>query len=86
MLTHGLLMDRRMYTKLAPTLPHDNLLVMKPPRLCQSCHSEPDHPSLPHNSLHQTFYAPDRFTFNKGCDNCHQVHGSNSSSGATLLR
>lgn len=65
---------------------NDSLLVMKPPRLCQSCHSEPDHPSLPHNSLHQTFDAPDRFTFNKGCDNCHQVHGSNSPSGASLLR
>jgi DmsE family decaheme c-type cytochrome len=64
----------------------DSMLVMKPPRLCQSCHNEPEHASLPRNSLHQTFYAPDRFTFNKGCDNCHQVHGSNSPSGATLLR
>jgi len=65
---------------------NDHLLAVKPPRLCQSCHSEPDHVGVPHNSLHQTHYAPDRFTFNNGCADCHQVHGSNSPSGATLLR
>jgi len=65
---------------------NDWLLTVKPPRLCQQCHSEPDHPSLPHNSLHESFYAPDRFTFNRGCADCHQVHGSNSPSGGTLLR
>lgn len=64
---------------------HASLLTMKPPRLCQTCHNEPLHVSSAHNSLGNTF-LPDRFVFNRGCDNCHQVHGSNSPSGPTLLR
>ena len=65
---------------------HDSLLVQKPPRLCQTCHLEPLHVSDPHNSKSRTHFVPDRFVFNRGCDNCHMVHGSNSPSGSTLLR
>ena len=64
---------------------HKALLIMQPPRLCQSCHLEPQHVSSPHNYDGRD-QDPNRFVFNRGCDNCHEVHGSNSPSGATLLR
>ena len=57
-----------------------NLLTVASPRLCQQCHSEATHPSMPQDPL--SIYA-----FNRGCQNCHgQVHGSNSPSGARLHR
>ena len=57
-----------------------SLLTTSAPRLCQECHSEATHPSMPHDPL--ALYA-----FNRGCTNCHsQVHGSNSPSGARFHR
>ena len=82
--THPPVMENCLNCHLPHGSLHDALLVMKPPRLCQSCHGEPDHASNPHSFGGRG--RPSEFVFNKGCDNCHQVHGSNSPSGATLLR
>jgi DmsE family decaheme c-type cytochrome len=59
---------------------HPNLLKVRAPRLCQSCHIEARHPTQPH--------APNTsFVLNRACLNCHpQVHGSNHPSGVRLMR
>ena len=50
-------------------------LKINPPRLCQSCHIEAQHPTNPQSPTA-------RFVFNRSCTNCHtQVHGSNHPSG-----
>lgn len=59
---------------------HDNLLVVKRPRLCQRCHIEARHPTTP--------FTPTAIQgFNSGCTNCHsQIHGSNHPSGMHFTR
>lgn len=58
----------------------DNLLRMRPPILCQQCHTDTRHPSQIHTPA-------DRFAFNHGCVNCHaMIHGSNSPSGQRFER
>ncbi len=59
---------------------HDNLLIVKRPRLCQRCHIEARHPTTPQSEA--TLFALDR-----GCVNCHsQIHGSNHPSGMIFQR
>jgi DmsE family decaheme c-type cytochrome len=62
---------------------HDNLLVAKPPRLCQTCHVNSGHNNRPY-SVQNSFGggatgSKPRFIA-KGCVNCHgNIHGSNRS-------
>ena len=60
---------------------NDFMLKVSRPRSCQQCHGTVSgHPSNPRNP--QSVYA-----LNRECQNCHsQVHGSNSPSGARLMR
>jgi DmsE family decaheme c-type cytochrome len=62
---------------------HENLLVTRPPRLCQNCHINSRHPGEP-----RSVTGPgSRFAFNKACANCHiQVHGSNHPAGVRQQR
>jgi DmsE family decaheme c-type cytochrome len=56
------------------------LLKMRMPRVCDSCHVTSRHPTSPTllNSIRD---------FNRGCTNCHsQIHGSNHPSGNMFLR
>jgi DmsE family decaheme c-type cytochrome len=56
------------------------LLAAKSPMLCQQCHIQGRHQTVPGvpNSA---------FTLNRGCVNCHsQIHGSNHPSGINLQR
>lgn len=59
---------------------NDNLLKLRPPRLCQGCHIEERHPTTPRE-------PNSRFVFNRSCTNCHsQIHGSNHPSGMRFHR
>lgn len=60
---------------------NDFMLKVSRPRSCQQCHSAlSGHPANPRNP--QSVYA-----LNRECQNCHsQIHGSNSPSGARLMR
>ena len=59
---------------------NDNLLKVRPPRLCQRCHIEARHPTTPQ-------VPTARFAFNRSCTNCHsQIHGSNHPSGVRFQR
>ncbi len=61
---------------------HLSMLKMKPPYLCQACHSNTRHPS----SLFDQGSTP-RDLLGKACLNCHsRIHGSNHPSGPRLLR
>ncbi|MBI2677699.1 MAG: ammonia-forming cytochrome c nitrite reductase subunit c552 [Candidatus Koribacter versatilis] len=56
------------------------LLKVRMPRVCDTCHVSSRHPTTPTllNSVRD---------FNRGCTNCHSaIHGSNHPSGATFLR
>jgi DmsE family decaheme c-type cytochrome len=56
------------------------LLKLRMPRVCDSCHVSSRHPTTPTllNSVRD---------FNRGCTNCHAaIHGSNSPSGNAFLR
>jgi len=56
------------------------LLKVRMPRVCESCHVASRHPSTPQplNSIRN---------FNRGCTNCHvAIHGSNHPSGNFFLR
>ena len=72
---------------------HQPLLVVKPPLLCQKCHSNQNHPSTlyalnPADALAgRSVYTANVQLFYRGCANCHvQVHGSNHPSGKFLHR
>jgi DmsE family decaheme c-type cytochrome len=58
----------------------ESMLLMAPPRLCQTCHNPTDHPTdplRPTNSL----------VIGSGCMQCHaRIHGSNHPSGQSLTR
>ena len=63
------------------------MLVKRPPLLCQSCHSQAGHPSVPHSSGGLADGTPSAMLLNGSCLNCHsQVHGSNHPSGPRLTR
>jgi predicted CXXCH cytochrome family protein len=56
------------------------LLKVRMPRVCDSCHVTSRHPTVPTllNSIRD---------FNRGCTNCHsKIHGSNHPSGDAFLR
>jgi DmsE family decaheme c-type cytochrome len=66
---------------------HPALLTKRPPLLCQQCHSQSGHPSLPYTSTGLADGNPSAYLLGGSCLNCHsQVHGSNHPSGATLSR
>ena len=63
------------------------MLTMRAPMLCQSCHSQEGHPSLPQDARGLPENTPSRFLLGQSCLNCHdQVHGSNHPSGSKLMR
>jgi len=65
---------------------HDGMLTRRAPQLCQQCHSQAGHPSVPLGGSG----LPGSGTGTRvggACLNCHsQVHGSNHPSGAKLMR
>lgn len=64
--------------------PHDNMLKMSRPRLCQQCHAGTGHPIQPRNP---GLPADFQFVFNRQCSQCHiQIHGSNNPSGQFFVR
>lgn len=63
------------------------MLTMRAPMLCQSCHSQAGHPSLPQDAGGLPGNLPSQFLLGQSCMNCHeQVHGSNHPSGSRLMR
>lgn len=57
-----------------------NLLIARAPMLCQQCHIQGRHQTVPAR-------PNSGFVMNRGCLNCHsQVHGSNHPSGINLQR
>jgi DmsE family decaheme c-type cytochrome len=63
------------------------MLTMRAPMLCQSCHSQDGHPSLPQDAGGLADNMPSEFLLGQSCLNCHdQVHGSNHPSGSKLMR
>lgn len=66
---------------------HPGMLTMRAPMLCQSCHSQDGHPSLPQDSRGLPSGTPSPYLLGQSCMNCHdQVHGSNHPSGSKLMR
>ncbi len=67
---------------------HVRLLVTTPTLLCQTCHSQLDHPSDLISGGNLTGgVAPDERALNRGCVGCHvQIHGSNHPSGPLFHR
>jgi len=63
------------------------MLSMRAPMLCQSCHSQAGHPSLPQDEGGLPGSSPSSLLLGQSCMNCHdQVHGSNHPSGSKLMR
>lgn len=63
------------------------MLSMRPPTLCQTCHSQAGHPSLPQDERGLPQNVPSQYLLGQSCLNCHdQVHGSNHPSGSQLMR
>ncbi|MFO1427652.1 MAG: DmsE family decaheme c-type cytochrome [Steroidobacteraceae bacterium] len=63
------------------------LLTQRAPMLCQQCHSQAGHPSLPVSSSYVAGGPASTYLLGGSCMNCHsQVHGSNHPSGAKLGR
>ncbi len=63
------------------------LLKKRAPVLCQQCHSQFGHPSIPRSASGLPGNNPSVFLLSGNCTNCHaQVHGSNHPSGAKLMR
>lgn len=69
---------------------HQALLTMKPPLLCQQCHSKVGHSSTALTSQDlpgSSDGTRSAFLAGRACMNCHsQVHGSNHPSGNNLAR
>jgi DmsE family decaheme c-type cytochrome len=63
------------------------MLTVRAPLLCQSCHSQAGHPSLPQDERGLPGNMPSALLLGQSCLNCHdQVHGSNHPSGSKLMR
>ncbi len=63
------------------------MLSMRAPMLCQSCHSQAGHPSVPQDARGLPGNLPSSLLLGQSCMNCHeQVHGSNHPSGSKLMR
>jgi DmsE family decaheme c-type cytochrome len=66
---------------------HPALLKKHGPFLCQQCHSQAGHPSLPQTAAGLPGGSPSSQLLAGSCTNCHsQVHGSNHPSGVKLMR
>lgn len=66
---------------------HPGMLSMRGPMLCQSCHSQAGHPSIPADGDGLPDMLPSQFMLGQNCMNCHtQSHGSNHPSGSRLMR
>ncbi len=66
---------------------YENLLVARPPFLCQQCHAAQFHSSEAFSGTGVPPNGADRHLLGKQCMNCHvQIHGSNHPSGARLTR
>ena len=66
---------------------HPGMLTQRGPLLCQSCHSQSGHPSIPQDTDGLPDGTPSRFLLGQNCMNCHsQSHGSNHPSGSKLMR
>ena len=66
---------------------HPGMLSSRAPLLCQSCHSQSGHPSIPQDAGGLATGVPSQFLLAQSCMNCHeQVHGSNHPSGSKLMR
>lgn len=64
-----------------------SLLKLRPPLLCQQCHSSAGHPSVAYTGQGLPGHAPTATLLGGSCVNCHShVHGSNAPSGADLSR
>ncbi|MDH5584119.1 MAG: DmsE family decaheme c-type cytochrome [Gammaproteobacteria bacterium] len=63
------------------------MLSMRAPLLCQGCHSQDGHPSLPQDDSGLASGVPSQYLLGQSCLNCHsEVHGSNHPSGSKLMR
>jgi DmsE family decaheme c-type cytochrome len=63
------------------------MLSQRAPLLCQSCHSQSGHPSIPQDERGLPENTPSQYLLGQSCMNCHsQVHGSNHPSGSKLER
>lgn len=72
-------------------VPHSSmnraLLKIRQPFLCLECHSNLPVRGTGSPDAHDVLNPGSRFTFNKGCTNCHpMIHGSRHPSGARLQR
>ena len=66
---------------------HPGMLSQRGPLLCQSCHSQAGHPSVPYQDSALAGGTASAFLLGQNCLNCHsQVHGSNHPSGSKLMR
>jgi len=66
---------------------HPAMLVKRPPLLCQQCHSQAGHPSVPYGTNGLASGTASPMLLSGSCLNCHsQIHGSNHPSGAALQR
>ena len=67
---------------------HLSMLKLKPPYLCQACHSNVGHPDTLRDATDLPgFGGSGTFIAGKACLNCHsRVHGSNHPSGAKFMR
>ena len=66
---------------------HPGMLSQRAPLLCQSCHSQAGHPSIPQDERGLPENMPSQYLLSESCLNCHsQVHGSNHPSGSVLMR
>lgn len=66
---------------------YPDLLVQRPPLLCQQCHSLMGHPSVQYTGRGLAGQSPSPRVLAGSCTNCHsQVHGSNHPAGADLSR
>jgi len=64
-----------------------SLLKLRPPLLCQQCHSSAGHPSIAYTGQGLPGKNPSPMLLGGSCLNCHShVHGSNAPSGADLSR
>ena len=63
------------------------MLTLRGPLLCQGCHSQQGHPSVPQTPDGLARAMPSQYLLGQNCMNCHsQPHGSNHPSGSKLMR